>query len=169
MKKRKYEVRGEYVISRSVSRRGVRLIENDNVRDFWLDYPDVKNKRGIYIFSIRAGKGYTPYYVGKTNKNFGAEVFQSHKLLKYNRTLANTNGRPVFFFIVQEGHKNENINKKVEIFITALCYKKNPEIENVQNVKEDKWYISGVINHRNYQGTRRPTNPEKKLKICLGV
>ncbi len=56
-----------------------------------------------------------------------------------------------------------------EVFLTALCYKKNPDIENIQNVKEDKWFISGVINHKNYQGKRRPKKPETKLKQCLGM
>lgn len=168
MKKRKFEVVGELEVSRTNSKKGVKSIEKVNVKEFWIDNPEVKKKRGIYIFATRAGKGFTPYYVGKTDGNFGGEIFQPQKLNKYNHTLINTNGKPVFFFIVQ-GHKNANINKKVETFLTALCYKKNPNIQNIQNVKEDKWYISGVINHKNFQGKRRPKKSESKLKKCIGV
>lgn len=45
---------------------------------------------GCYVFSIRAGRGVLPWYVGKAEKqSFRAECFAAHKLNIYNKGLAN--------------------------------------------------------------------------------
>ncbi len=50
---------------------------------------------GCYIFSIRAGKGSLPWYVGLAEKqSFRKECFTSHKLKHYNNAIAKKKGHP---------------------------------------------------------------------------
>jgi hypothetical protein len=63
--------------------------------------PTLLDKRGCYVFGIRAGKGFTPAYAGKATKKFKNEVFGHHKLAKYQRYLADVaKGTPVLFFVI---------------------------------------------------------------------
>ncbi len=52
-----------------------------NLASFWSKVGDVKNSCGVYVFCIRAAKGYVPWYVGKAAKQpFQKEVFSDNKL-----------------------------------------------------------------------------------------
>jgi len=62
--------------------KGGRMVADDRT-DFWED-SGCEDKVGCYIFGIRQGRGTKPYYAGRTTKGFGAECFQSHKLVKYH-------------------------------------------------------------------------------------
>ena len=68
---------------------------------FW-DNVDVKLEDGLsgaigcYIFSIRAGRGSLPWYVGLAEKySFRKECFANHKLVHYNDLLAARAGTPM--------------------------------------------------------------------------
>jgi hypothetical protein len=66
---------------------------------FWDQHPEFSEKRGVYIFAVRAGKGIRPVYVGKATKKFKQECFASQKNSKhYGPALANIGrGTPVMF------------------------------------------------------------------------
>ncbi|MBK6688480.1 MAG: hypothetical protein IPG45_28670 [Deltaproteobacteria bacterium] len=68
--------------------KGGRTITNENVQSFWGDNDDLGGRKGCYIFGIRAGKGWTPGYVGKATKSFKQEVFAHDKLTRYQQFLA---------------------------------------------------------------------------------
>mgnify|MGYP001545111306 CR=1 FL=1 len=77
-----------------------RTITDDDVRRFWRDNADVATLRGCYVFAVRSGPRTTPAYVGKATRSFKREVFQYHKLTRYQQQLADSpSGTPVIFFV----------------------------------------------------------------------
>ncbi len=63
MKELVVKVKGPIKIPCHVGKGG-RTISDDNIRDFWRSYKKYEDRRGCYVFGIRAGKGCTPGYVG---------------------------------------------------------------------------------------------------------
>ena len=77
-----------------------RTITDDNVRAFWRTNADVGRLRGCYVFAVGAGSRMKPTYVGKATKSFRQEVFQYHKRVRYQQTLADCRvGVPLLFFV----------------------------------------------------------------------
>jgi hypothetical protein len=55
---------------------------------------------GCYVFAVRAGKGFNPYYVGQACKrSILAEALNPSNREKYNKVLGDRQGTPVLFFI----------------------------------------------------------------------
>jgi hypothetical protein len=80
---------------------GGRTITDENTQEFWKNNPHIAMERGCYVFGIRAGRGFTPAYVGKASKSFKQEVFSPHKLSRYQQFLADyRRGTPIMFFVV---------------------------------------------------------------------
>ncbi len=110
---------------------------------------------GCYLFAIRASRGYTPWYVGKTEKNtFAKEVFTVHKLSIY-KDYIHRKGTPVFFFIPKltpagyfEGRSRGG--KEIDFLETLLIgrvMKKNPDVANIRKTKVFKeMMVPGIIN-----------------------
>src|SRR5262245_60180744 len=61
-----------------------RVVRTAEAATFWAKHKAFKTRRGCYVFGIRSGGGIRPMYVGKATKSFGQEVFEPHKLNKYN-------------------------------------------------------------------------------------
>ena len=55
-------------------------ITDNNVGEFWESNKKYEPRRGCYVFAIRAGRGYTPGYIGKATKGFKNEVFEYHNV-----------------------------------------------------------------------------------------
>jgi hypothetical protein len=101
-------------------------------------------------FTIRAGRGYRVWYVGKTKNKFSVECFQSHKLEKYNEVLfEGRRGTPVMFFIApKDGVKvvDKHALASMELsYVQEIAYAGTPELKNVHGTNPDKWVIDGVI------------------------
>ena len=95
-----FHVHGPLVVPYYQGKAG-RTITDENVREFWTANAEMAKKRGCYVFGIRAGKGYTPGYVGKATKNFRQETYAPHKLARYQQFLADyRKGTPVMFLVV---------------------------------------------------------------------
>lgn len=45
-------------------------ITPENIVAFWEENDDFAKDRGCYVFGMKAGKGYTPAYIGKATRNF---------------------------------------------------------------------------------------------------
>ncbi len=131
-------------------------------RDFWDDPSThyVAGKQGCYVFALRAGGGFTPWYVGKATKSMKQECFASHKLNHYNRVLfPGRRGTPVMFFVVATGPRTRVAKKTIddmETFLIQTALHKNPKLANVQKAKNlPAWTIRGVV--RNPRG-KPPAN-----------
>ena len=118
-----------------------KCILDQNVKEFWNDTiaQQMEKKQGCYIFALKAGHGYTPWYIGKTTKTFKQESFALHKIKKYNECLwGGKKGTPVMFFIALPGHRNKVpalVIKDIEKFLIQSAALKNPNILNSHHTK----------------------------------
>jgi hypothetical protein len=142
------KVKGTFEVPLYVGKGG-RSITDDGVKEFWRINKKYENKKGCYVFAIRAGKGYTPGYVGKATKRFGKEVFEYHKLTRYQQFLVDyAKGTPVLFFLVaadKKGKTNNSQISKIEKYLIDLGVTANPNLLNQKGTKPPKWGIQGVI------------------------
>lgn len=158
------------------------LIANDKVSmmDFW---DEVENEAeglsetiGIYIFSIRAGQGNLPWYVGKAAKQvFKKECFTHHKLTHFNNCIANRRGTPLLtlipkitqanYFALPNGSEHGDISA-LEKMLIGTCLQKNKYLLNIRDTKLYKRIVvPGYINTP--QGGL--ANSVKKFKHLIGV
>ena len=147
-----------------------KCIEPENKKEFLarLKKHGISDKQGCYVFCMRSGKGYTPWYVGKATKSMRQECMEQHKLVKYSLVFANgTHGSPVMFFIVPEGTKNKvgrKVCDEVETELIQYALNKNHDLLNIQKTTIPEWLIDGVI-----RGKDKPTNDERDFKIMMGI
>ncbi|MDH5647826.1 MAG: hypothetical protein OEZ01_17575 [Candidatus Heimdallarchaeota archaeon] len=142
---------------------------SEDITSFWKSCKDMKTKIGCYVFAIRAGKGYTPLYVGKSSKSFEQECFTDHKINHYNYALASySKGTPIMFFIEYTRKKGKINNADIsdlENFLIQVGRRVNPDLRNIQGAKEPTWGIKGVI--RGGKGKRN--NSEKAFGTLFGL
>lgn len=148
-----------------------RRIEKEQISQF-LNSEDISEKidlsktRGCYIFALRAGKGYTPWYVGQAKKNFKQEIFAIHKKDIYNSVIAGKKGTPTMF-LVSSSQKNKLLEKEIkqlEAFFIFWARKANKDLKNQQNNK-DTWGIAGVYN----SDIGKPSSAAQNLKSLLNL
>jgi hypothetical protein len=126
-----------------------KMVSEDQA-DFWHKHRGLAGKRGCYNFCMKAGRGITPIYVGKTKKNFEQEVFALHKVGgHYQRALLSyRRGTPVLFFLAlpsKQGKPNSKIIGELEKYLIATASLVNPDLSNRTHNKAPKWGIKGVL------------------------
>lgn len=143
------EVFGPFKIEYKNVRKGAeKQVDTDQFKTFWEKASPCATKQGCYVFALRAGRGYTPWYVGKTTRDFKHECFQPAKLVYYNDVLFHYKGTPMMFFIAKEDRKNKvgkEVISKVETFLIQQAYFENPYLPQKIGVKPPGWSIKGVI------------------------
>jgi hypothetical protein len=128
-------------------------------------------KRGVYLFGIRAGKGFTPIYVGRATKTaFRTECFNPVNRKKYRSGIQSYKKcTPVLLLVVhpkKKGRYNRKAIDEIETFLVQLCAEKNPRLENLRKRRVPKWSIEGVI-RCSRRGRRKA--PEGALKAMAGL
>jgi hypothetical protein len=146
-------------------------ITKDNAKSFW-EKEKVKEtamKQGCYIFALKNGKGFTPWYVGKATKNFKQEALHPTKLNHYNEVIfKGKKGTPVVFFIAKPANLKTVPKKQIddlEIFLIQSAYYKNPELKNKHNANEPSWSITGVVRG----GKGKASINAKQFKLMLNL
>lgn len=146
-----------------------RTITGDNVGEFWESNPDLAESRGCYVFGIKAGRGYTPAYVGKATKTFRQEVFAAHKLAKYQQFLADyRKGTPILFFVVapsKRGAPNHAHIKDLEDFLIQMGLAANPDLLNIKGTQMEEWGIAGVLRGGQGKPAKDAIQFKKMLKL----
>ncbi len=147
--------------------------DKESLNSFWLDankfekdllekdlseaVGDLSEAVGCYIFSIRAGKGILPWYVGLAEKQtFRKECFTAHKLVKYNECINHRKGTPVLTFVPKVTKTNrhskpgKNGHKDIQFLETMLigaCLMRNPELMNIKDTKLlREMVVPGLLN-----------------------
>lgn len=112
---------------------------------------------GCYIFSVRAGRGILPWYVGMAEKqSFRKECFTSHKLVHYNDILATRAGTPLLTLVPKytpggkllnpTGNAHRDI-KFLERLLISNCLRRNPNVSNARDTKLlREMVVPGLIN-----------------------
>ena len=116
--------------------------------EFWRRHGNTKGKKGCYLFAFKAGKGYTPIYVGKATKSFEQECFEPHKTSDhYNRALADRyKGTPVMFFLAAEERRGRTNKKSIDDLETELIRWARDKNSKLSNKSKGfySWGINGV-------------------------
>jgi hypothetical protein len=143
-----------------------------NLDAFWDEVGEYRHDVGVYVFAIKASKGYTPVYVGKAaRQSFEYEVFSiTNRGNHYNPALlAWQRGIPVLFLIIHpkgKGKTNERAIDQVETFFIDVASMKNPNLSNVKKRKQHKWRVSGVVRGKKGEGKAFSA---QELKRALGL
>ena len=137
------------------------LIARDKLNDFWREVDEVEDNLssaiGCYVFSIRAGRGVLPWYVGLAERqSFRKECFTAHKLVHYNEVLAGRKGTPLLTLIPKHtqtgrlvlptGGDHRDI-QFLELKLIERCLNRNSELCNTSNTKLLKeMVVYGLMN-----------------------
>jgi len=139
---------------------------------FWDKVGDCRARKGVYVFAVRASKGYTPIYVGKTDRQtFEDEAFTRHNLAThYNPALLDyRKGCAVLFLIAHpfaRGAPNKLCIDEIETFMIDLGSIKNTNLSNVRKRKQHRWRIVGAV--RSERGEGRLFSA-KELRRAVGL
>lgn len=122
---------------------------------------------GCYVFAIRAGKGYTPWYVGKTSRlTFEKEAFTPRNVDMMNDVLAAGKGTLVLFLISTGRAKtNDKHVDEIETWLIGQALVANAELKNVQKTKKPEWVIGGL----KCPGKKAQTGPAAELARTLNL
>jgi len=158
---------------------GLICTDRDEMKSFWGKVDNLEDGLssaiGIYIFSIRAGRGVLPWYVGKSEKtSFLKECFQPHKLKHYNNCIASRKGTPLLTLIPKltasgnfaepNGNDQKGISTLEKMMIGA-CLQKNKKLVNARDTKLFRdMVVPGYLNTP--QGG--VTNGVKEFKKLIG-
>lgn len=149
----------------------VKTISKAEVDEFWAqdDVEQFRTKHGVYIFAMRAAKGFTPWYIGRAGKGFAKEIFTPDKVLKYRRVFdRGTKGTPVMFFVTKGGSLNKVGSKvigEVEQALIVSAGAKNSELVNKHHNKDREWCIKGVM----YSSRGKPTTTARQFRAMMGM
>jgi hypothetical protein len=102
---------------------------------------------GCYVFALRAGKGYTPWYVGQAcRQSLVREALNTSNREKYNKVIGELKGTPTIFLIPMYTPNGKlrkpskaagglNTLDFLERWLIATCIDKNPELVNNKQTK----------------------------------
>jgi len=127
-------------------------------------YEGLSSAIGCYVFCLRYGDKFVPWYVGQTiNKDgFTGEVFQSHKVDHYNAIMAiKPQHKPHFMFfpLMTAEHWNYSKNRSqgaaqidwLETTLISMAYAANPEIRNTSKTMYTRSiYVNGIMGEHSY-------------------
>jgi len=143
-----FEVHGPFEIP-TYAGQAARLIRADEGRSFFSNYPALAKAAGCYVFGMRAGRGITPFYVGKACHTFEQECFAPDKINRYNEALVDyTRGSPVLFLValpIRRGRRNSQAIGELEDFLIQNGVARNPDLLNVKGTRAPIWGIAGVV------------------------
>lgn len=160
-----FEVNGPFEVP-TYKGLAARLIRSDEGRSFFSRYPALAKASGCYVFGMRAGRGITPFYVGKACRTFEQECFAPDKINRYNECLVDyARGGPVLFLValpVRRGRRNEQAIGELEDFLIQVAVARNQDLLNVKGTSAPEWGILGVL--RSGSG-RRSANADTFAKM----
>jgi len=146
-----------------------RIMDPEDVEEFWRRQDHIAARRGCYIFAMRASAGYTPYYVGKTTRDFRHEALSDRNLAHFiTPILAGRPGTGVLFFLAEprkRGQANSRAINQLERELIEYAAMANPELRNKSGRREPRWGIRGILR----SGPGQPSLAAQHLKKCLGM
>jgi hypothetical protein len=143
-----------------------KTIDTNCLAEFW-NKIGAGNRRGVYVFGVRAAKGWKPLYVGQAKKQtFKARIGQHVKTDgDFNRMLKRVKkGTPVLFLIGRtgKGRKSNSAIDELEIEFINYAFARNKNLHNDRGIKKPKYVIEGF-------GSRgKPAMPVANLKTIIG-
>jgi hypothetical protein len=163
----KFDVAGPFELSRQGPKQ---IIKKNSLKKLKADLEDwetgLSDACGCYVFTLRAGKGYTPYYIGKSSKRgIAEEALNPSNREKYNEALGDSKGRPMLFVIpmlTPEGRFRKKMQGDgsleaidfLEQWLIATAIEKNRDlINNKQTRFLRNIHVAGTFNGRRGEAT----------------
>jgi hypothetical protein len=172
-----FDVEGPFVISRHGQKQIINQKSFDDLKKKIDSYKDgLSDACGCYVFAIRAGKGFTPYYVGQACKTAICKEALNHtNREKYNNALNGSKGNPVLFFVPlltpngkfrkrPKGNGGLEALDFLERWLISCAIRKN---RNLINNKETRFlrgiHVRGLFNAGKGESTKASQNLGKAL------
>ena len=153
-------------------------------KKFWADaiydpeYKELKTAIGCYLFCIRHGENYKPWYVGMTvaKTGFGREIFQPHKQAIYENCLTGHAGTPVWLILplIADGDNARFSRARgtgaktifwLERTLTGMAYARNRDLSNIKDMHHYKNIeVAGIMGTRD---AGRPYTEITKVRRAL--
>lgn len=151
--------------------------------NFWQEieqqekYEGLSSAIGCYVFCLKYGDNFVPWYVGQTiNKNgFKGEVFESHKIDHYDELIEEKpRHKPymMFFPLMTEEHWNYSKNRSqgkdlidwLETTLITLAYAANPDLRNSSKTMYTRSvYVNGIMGAHDYGRRTNDSRAATKL------
>jgi hypothetical protein len=127
---------------------GLIAADRNTLNLFWADLDakldeEVSEGIGCYVFSVRAGRGVLPWYVGKAEKqSFRSECFAAHKVNHYNNIIASRRGTPLLTLIAKYTPTKRLVKPRssdhrdidfLETMIISAAIRRNPDVFNIRD------------------------------------
>lgn len=142
-----------------------RRIDKSRLAEFWKACP-LGGRIGVYVLCVRSGRGCLPWYVGKTYASYAGEVFQPHKIEKYNDCLAKIKrGTPGLVFLYKQGTgrpSNDTILEMEKEYINK-GFERNSRLLNDLGYRKPTYTISGLTD------AGRPSKVVQQFKQIFGI
>ena len=180
-----YVTYGPYNLQTKEGRNGTTLDLNTRALAVFWDHieqsskRDLRNARGVYIFSSKENYNYSPWYVGQSKKGFEGEVFNVSNKNKYQTAYSHDmdSEQAVMFFVAKVTPKTGKLAKSlpiaeanfVEHEIMRHALAANPQLKNSSNTGFFRnWEIRGIINTEE-EDMKELDSPTKRLRNCLNI
>lgn len=139
------------------------------------DNPSLTTACGCYVFTVRAGRGYTPYYVGQScRQSILREALNPSNREKYNKACSESRGTPALFLLPMKSPSGQYRRKGggglaidfLERWLIAAALAKNTKLINTKETKLlRKIVVEGILNAKRGQ----PPIPSQELSRALGI
>lgn len=151
--------------------------ESFNALSTTIGNDDLINSCGCYLFAIKAGKGYKPWYVGQASKTkLLQESLNSTNREKYNKKTTEMKGTPVLFLLpklsaggkfakpTQKKDGNLKVVNFLEEWLIGIALHKNPNLINKKSTFFLKnLHVTGLYNPKKGTATKDSNEIKKVL------
>ncbi len=171
---RTYEIQGPFDIPTIKTDNNIVTIRKPD-KEFWKNETAAKFKdsQGCYVFGVETTNGALPFYVGRTNVNFGKEIFNHYNLGKFNHILVHEYGKakkkkPIIFFVERPSSKwSKSVLSSMEKFLIEMAFLRNPKIENNRGKNKRNWSIKNVVSDN--KNEKKPNRAESEFRELMGI
>jgi hypothetical protein len=128
------------------------------------------DRKGVYVFGIRAAKGSKPLYVGQAKKQTFKKRIDQH--IKYSGDFNGMlkgikRGTPILFLIGRvgkgrQGKSNNSAIDELEIELINRAFDRNPNLHNDRRIRRPKYTVLG------FGGKGKPPKEATNLKKLIG-
>jgi hypothetical protein len=145
---------------------GKKRIDRGSLPKFWEEVGSGR-RRGVYVFGIKAAKGWKPLYVGQTKKqSFQKRVYQhTGNSGRFNKILkATKKGTPWLFLIgrVGRGKSSNAVIDELEHLVINYAFDRNANLDNDRKIDRPTYEVRG------FAGRGKPSKEVGYLKTMLG-
>lgn len=146
---------------------GNKNIDKDSLDEFWEEIGSGDGK-GVYVFGVKAAKGWKPLYVGRTKKQNFKERMNQH--IKYkgadfdNMLKGIKKGIPVLFTIqrVGQGKPSNSVIDELEMKFINYAFARNKNLHNDRGIRRPTYVVLGL------GGRGKPPTEVTELRSMIG-